>query len=42
MEISPMIDDKVRKLIESHGVLELLPTIKDLARQPRVVQAKIS
>jgi release factor glutamine methyltransferase len=40
VEISPMIDEKVRKLVEAHGGFELLPTIKDLARQPRVVQAK--
>ncbi len=40
MEISPMIEEKVRKLIEAHGSFELLPTIKDLARQPRVIQAK--
>lgn len=40
MEISPMIEDKVRKLIEADGGFELFPTIKDLARQARVVQAK--
>jgi release factor glutamine methyltransferase len=40
IEISPMIDDAVRKLVEAHGGYELLPTIKDLARLPRVAQAK--
>jgi release factor glutamine methyltransferase len=40
MEISPMIDGQVRTLFENHGGFELLPTIKDLARQPRVVQAR--
>jgi release factor glutamine methyltransferase len=42
VEISPMIDEKVREIVESHGGFELFPTIKDLARQPRVVQAKKS
>ena len=40
MEISPMIDEKVRKLVAGHGGFELLPTVKDLARLPRVVHAK--
>ncbi len=40
MEISPTIHDAVRKLLESDGHFELGPTIKDLARLPRVVQAK--
>jgi release factor glutamine methyltransferase len=40
MEISPMIEESVRKLIAANGNFELLPTIKDLARQARVVQAK--
>jgi release factor glutamine methyltransferase len=40
MEISPMIEDKVREIIEADGCFELFPTIKDLARQPRVIQAK--
>jgi release factor glutamine methyltransferase len=40
MEISPMIDEKVRKILEGGNEFELLPTIKDLARLPRVVQAK--
>ena len=39
MEISPMIHDAVRGLIEADGRFELGPTIKDLARLPRVVQA---
>ena len=38
MEISPMIHDAVRKLLEADGRFELGPTIKDLARLPRVVQ----
>ena len=40
MEISPMIHDAVRTLLEADGRFELGPTIKDLARLPRVVQAK--
>jgi release factor glutamine methyltransferase len=40
MEISPMIHDAVRRLLESDGRFELGPTIKDLARLPRVVQAR--
>ena len=40
MEISPTIHDAVRKLLESDGRFELGPTIKDLARLPRVVQAR--
>ncbi len=40
MEISPMIHDAVRNLLESDGRFELGPTIKDLARLPRVVQAR--
>ena len=40
MEISPMIHDAVRTLLESDGRFELGPTIKDLARLPRVVQAR--
>lgn len=39
IEIGPTIDGQVRKLLEAHGGFDLLPTIKDLARQPRVVQA---
>ena len=40
MEISPMIHDAVRALLEADGRFELGPTIKDLARLPRVVQAR--
>jgi release factor glutamine methyltransferase len=40
MEISPMIHDAVRKLLEADGRFEPGPTIKDLARLPRVVQAR--
>jgi release factor glutamine methyltransferase len=40
MEISPMIDAAVRKLIEADGRFELLPTIKDLAGHARVIQAR--
>jgi release factor glutamine methyltransferase len=42
IEISPMIEENVRKLVQEHGEFELFPTIKDLARQPRVVQARKS
>lgn len=40
VEISPMIHDAVRTLVEGEPRLELLPTVKDLARLPRVVQAR--
>jgi release factor glutamine methyltransferase len=40
MEISPTIHDAVRTLLEADDRFELGPTIKDLARLPRVVQAK--
>jgi len=40
VEISPMIHDQVLALLEAETPLELLPTIKDLARLPRVVQAR--
>ena len=40
MEISPTIHDAVRTLLESDDRFELGPTIKDLARLPRVVQAR--
>jgi release factor glutamine methyltransferase len=39
MEVSPMIHDAVCSLLKSNGHFELGPTIKDLARLPRVVQA---
>jgi release factor glutamine methyltransferase len=40
MEISPMIHDRVRALVENDGRFELGETMKDLARLPRVVRAK--
>ena len=42
LEISPMIHDAVCSLLKSDGRFELGPTIKDLARLPRVVQARKS
>jgi len=39
MEISPTIHDAVCALLEADDRFELGPTIKDLARLPRVVQA---
>ena len=40
LEISPTIHDRVRMLLDADGHFEVGPTIKDLARLPRVVQAK--
>jgi release factor glutamine methyltransferase len=40
MEISPQIHVAVGALVQAQAGLELLPTIKDLARLPRVVQAR--
>jgi len=40
LEISPMIHDAVRRMLESDSRFHLGPTIKDLARLPRVVQAR--
>lgn len=40
MEIGPAIHDAVCSLLNADGRFELCPTIKDLARLPRVVQAK--
>jgi len=40
MEISPTIHDAAQSLLESDDRLEPGPTIKDLARLPRVIQAK--
>jgi release factor glutamine methyltransferase len=40
IEISPTIHDAVRTLLEADGRFELGPTIKDLARLPRVVHAR--
>ena len=39
MEISPMIHDAARSLLEADGRFQPGPTVKDLARLPRVVQA---
>ncbi len=39
VEVSPMIHDAVRALVEADGRFELGPSVKDLARLPRVVQA---
>jgi hypothetical protein len=40
MEISPMIETDVRRLLESESALEVHSTIKDLAGLPRVMQAR--
>jgi release factor glutamine methyltransferase len=40
VEISPMIHDAVKALVAREPRLELGPTVKDLARLPRVVQAR--
>jgi len=40
IEVSPMIHDEVRALLEADTRFQLGPTVKDLARLPRVVQAK--
>jgi len=40
VEISPMIHDAARALFEADGRYEIGPTVKDLARLPRVVQAR--
>jgi release factor glutamine methyltransferase len=39
LEIGPATDEPVRRLLQSDGRFDLGPTIKDLARLPRVVQA---
>ncbi len=39
VEISPMIAEKVEQLVRENPALELLPTLRDLAGHPRVVQA---
>jgi release factor glutamine methyltransferase len=41
MEISPTIHDAVRALFEADSRFALSPTIKDLARLPRVMQARM-
>ena len=40
IEISPIIHDDARSILESDDRFELAPTIKDLARLPRVLQAR--
>ena len=40
MEISPTIHDAVRTLLNADGHFEIGPTITDLARLPRIVQAR--
>lgn len=40
LEISPQIHDAVQALLAAQSCWELEPTIKDLARLPRVVQAR--
>ena len=40
VEINPALHDAVQSLLESDARLEPGPTVKDLARLPRVVQAK--
>jgi release factor glutamine methyltransferase len=40
IEISPMIHDAVREILGGDARLEIGPTIKDLAKLPRVVQAR--
>jgi release factor glutamine methyltransferase len=40
MEISPMLDAKIRGLLEQDGRFEVRPTTKDLAGHPRVVEAR--
>jgi len=40
IEISPMIAAAVEQLVRNQPTLELLPTIRDLAGHPRVLQAK--
>ncbi|MEN6450084.1 MAG: peptide chain release factor N(5)-glutamine methyltransferase [Thermoguttaceae bacterium] len=40
MEISPMIHDDVQARIAADARLEPMPTVKDLAQLPRVVQAR--
>jgi len=40
MEVSPTIHDRVYSLLEADGRFEPGPTIKDLARLPRIVQGR--
>ena len=40
VEINPNLHDAIRRLITADGRFELGPTVHDLARLPRVVQAK--
>jgi release factor glutamine methyltransferase len=39
VEVSPMIAEKAEQLVRDNPALELLPTLRDLAGHPRVVQA---
>jgi release factor glutamine methyltransferase len=41
MEINPAIHDAVHALLKADGRFELGPTIKDLARLPRVIQTRM-
>jgi hypothetical protein len=40
LEISPMIHDAARAILAAEPLLEPAPTIKDLARLPRVLTAR--
>jgi len=40
MEVSPMIEPAARALVEAEGRFSVEPTVKDLAGNPRVVQAR--
>ena len=40
MEISPMLEQRVRELITSNGHFDLLPTVKDLTGHARVIVAR--
>jgi hypothetical protein len=42
MEVSPMIEAAVVRLLQADPRWELRPTLKDLAGLPRVVQARRS
>jgi release factor glutamine methyltransferase len=41
IEISPMIAEKVERLVHDNTALDLLPTLRDLAGHARVVQAMV-
>jgi release factor glutamine methyltransferase len=42
VEVSPMIAPAVEQLVRDSAAFELVPTIRDLAGHPRVVQAKVA